>query len=218
VPYEPKILRDARDWMLLSKVVAHIETVDGCDSGTALLEVRAALADEDIPIKWLADVPLPGHYPLQQNLLFALDDPPTGRFFWLTATILPSADYAVLDHAEQFLRIEGDEIQEPSPNISRGLRQLLLRRAEVMTIWPNSRRESDSGKDAQKPSRPSQEAIRIEAQRVYQNEDPKPNLAVAERLIRKALPSANRESIRSVLSEPEFARQRRPAGNSKSNQ
>jgi len=212
VPYEPKISREANEWMLLVQVVAHVEAADGCDAPTALRQILAALQDEEIPIKWAANLPRSGHQPLLWDLLFDLDDPPTGRLYWSTVTVLPLADYAVLDSPIQVYDEEGEL---PPTNPSRGLRHLLLRKEPVLRLWPNTEGNGSSAENTKSVSHASKDAIRIEAKKIYQNYDPKPNIADAEKLIREALPTARRQSIRSVLSEPQFASLRRPAGNSK---
>lgn len=245
MPYETKLSRDSREWMTLSQAVHYVASVEDFHSQTALSkdspsapnqdsfvtvereelsfkwmphpphlhaalsQILLALQDEEIPIKWAAEGYL-AHWRLHRDLLFALDDPPTGRYFWSTAIILPSEDYAVRDQGVQLGSLE----TEYAVITDRGLRRLLLLQSRVQELWPKKTPGNLSDAPAKKPV-PSQDMIRTEARNVYRNFDPKPNIADAEVLIRKALPSAKRDLIRRVLNESEFESQRRPAGNSK---
>src|SRR5882672_6904794 len=96
-----------------------------------------------------------------RDLLFALDDPPTGRSFWSTAIIVPSKDFAVCQSGSWDL--DGVEI---SPD--RGLRKLLLLRSRVYELWPKKTAGNLSDSPAKKPP-PSPNKIRTEARNLYRS-------------------------------------------------
>lgn len=183
----------------------------------ALDQIRAALQDDEIPKKWAQDR-WPQSHSFVPNQLFALDDPPSG-FFWQYAQMDPSANYAVSDETPLFLL--GGVVGERAAN--RRLRELLLLRSRVYELWPiketnNPPPSPPSLQPAPKVRRtpviPDENLIRNEARKLYDRSNPKPNMAKAENFIRDAIPGARRTLIRKILKDEEFAKQRRPAGNS----
>ena len=187
------------------------------DLEAALNQIRAALKDDEIPIKWAQD-----GWPQSNTLipceLFAFDDPPTG-VFWEYAEIDYSDGYLVSDQMPFVL--SGGVASERAVS-NRKMRQLLLLRARVYELWPTKDRDSIASSsphgaaldNRHKAVSPEENLIRDEVRALYDRSNPKPNMAQAEQAIRAAMPGATRGVIRKVLKEEEFAKQRRSAGNS----
>jgi len=184
----------------------------------ALNQVRAALQDDEIPIKWAQDR-WPQSHTFFPNERFARDEPPRG-VFWGSAEIDPSDDYSVSDQMP--FALSGGVASERAVG-NRKMRQLLLLCAKVYELWPT--KEGDRVPSRSSPMAapdkkykaviPDENVIRNEVRELYGRSTPKPNMAQAEQSIRASIPGATRNMIRTVLKEDEFAKQRRSAGNSR---
>jgi|SRR5581483_4760872 len=247
MPYKTRFERQKSEWITLAQAVEHVASVENHLATSepekpttaedaflamdwlrnpsphspamndALSQVRAALQDGEIPIKWAQDR-WPQSLTFIPGELFAFDDPPSG-LFWQYAEIDYSNNYLVLDETPFVL--SGGVASERAVG-NRKMRQLLLSRARVYELWP----AKDSGSVASSSSQgaaldkryttviPEENLIRDEVRTLYNRSNPKPNMAQAEQAIREAMPGATRGVIRKVLKEEEFARQRRSAGNS----
>jgi hypothetical protein len=223
--YVTKFEREKRGWMTLAEAVEHVRIVEGYPANDpalqievhpifwlrsrdtldrALQQIRAALVDGEIPVRWASAT-------LWPDFFFANDDPPQEGTFWFIAAIYPSENYAVLD--QETPKVLGDNEWAPDPLGSK--RQLLLLRAKVHELWPSP--EMVKTKDpirSFKKILPTLEEIRQVVCEIYDSNS-RPNIVEAEKLIKKKLPIAPRKMMRAVLDEPQFLAKRRPAGNSK---
>lgn len=250
MPYKTRFERQKSEWMTLAQAVEHVASVENhlatCEPkkpatakdappgmewlrnlsdhspsmNTALSQIRAALQDGEIPIKWAQDG-WPQSHTFIPSELFAFDDPPVG-VFWTYAEIDHSDNYLVSDQMPFVL--SGGVASERAAS-TRNMRQLLLLRAKVYELWPTKDRDSIALSsphtaapldNRHKAVRPEADLIRDELRALYDRSNPKPNMAQAEQSIRAAMPGATRGVIRKVLKEEEFAKQRRSAGNSRS--
>lgn len=245
MPYKTRFERQKSEWITLAQAVEHVASVESDRSTSepkepkatqdappgmewlrnpsphspaldALSQVRAALQDGEIPIKWAQDG-WPQSHTFIPGELFALDDPPTG-VFWRYAEIDYPDSYLVSDQMPFVL--SGGVASERAVT-DRKMRQLLLLRARVYELWPTKDRDSASSSphgpaldNRRKGVSPEENLIRDEVRALYSRSNPKPNMAQAEQSIRAAMPGATRGVIRKVLKEEEFAKQRRLAGNS----
>jgi hypothetical protein len=247
MPYKTRFERQKSEWITLAQALEHVASVEDhlATSETekpttaedaslamgwlwnpaphspamdaALSQVRAALQDGEIPIKWAQDR-WPQSHTFVPGELFAFDDPPSG-LFWRYAEIDYSNSYLVLDQTP--FALSGGVASERAGG-NRKMRQLLLSRARVYELWPT--KDSDSVPSSSPPGAaldkryttfiPEENLIRDEVRALYDRSNPKPNMAQAEQSIRAAMPGATRGVIRKVLKEEEFANQRRSAGNS----
>jgi hypothetical protein len=225
MPYVTKLERKRREWMTLAEAVEYVATVEGFPANEgipksekvhaiwwlrsldtldpALQQIRAALVDGEIPVKWASDTFFSDFY-------FADDDPPPEGTFWIIAAIYPSENYAVLD--QKTPKVLGGEC---APDPAGNKRQLLLLRSKVYELWPSTEMANikDSSRSYGKTS-PSLEEIEQVVREIYDSNS-RPNILEAERLVREKLPTATRKLVRHVLKEPQFSAKRRPAGNSK---
>jgi hypothetical protein len=184
MPYVSKSAEERAKWMTLCEAVAHIEIVERCSFRVAWDQLRDAIGDQAVMVRW-GDVSLElstirdGHY-IEED-----DVPPNNEWFWTSARAIFVGTGRVLDDpACRAKNIRLKLIREGELHY----RPLLVRREAVERIWPIA------GETA-KPHAPT----------VNLTSD-------ASRLIRAKLPNASRSRIMVVLAEDEFAKQRREPG------
>ena len=173
----------------------------------ALRQIRLALEDGEIPLRWKRET-WPTEKTFLPDHLFADDKPPPSGIFWRFARIFPSDNYAVLDQLENWFGADVDG--EPGRR-----RQLLLLCSRVHELWP-PRGRADTETPSKK-EKPKSEQIRQVAREIYDAADPPPNINQAQVLIRKKIPHATKKLMEPILKEEEFVARRRPRGNPKRN-
>jgi hypothetical protein len=109
MPYISDAERERARWMTLTELIAHVER-EGCDRSAALKQIRNALGDRKLRIKWEKE-PLR----LSQYILYA-HQPPEGASFWQQADI--GGDAKVLDPETE------------------NRRTLLILKDDVFELWP----------------------------------------------------------------------------------
>jgi hypothetical protein len=80
MPYISDAERERARWMTLMELIAHVER-EGCERSAALKQIRNALSDRKLRIKWEKE-PLR----LSRYILYA-HQPPEGASFWQQADI-----------------------------------------------------------------------------------------------------------------------------------
>jgi hypothetical protein len=201
MPYKSRAERERPLWMSLTEAVRYVEVAEGSEQTEALIQIRMALGDGDIPVHWAAD-PLPQLiYPVGFPPLFSSDQVPTDAMYWDQVLIFLDGDGRVIDQS-----VLGEEKSPPRP------RQLLLLRSRVFELWPLQDRKSDDSDGTRinasrlPIARTSKKQIREAAKEVYQTQVGKkpPNSYEAEKMIREKVEGATRKKIRAVLDENEF--------------
>lgn len=173
----------------------------------ALVQIRWALHDGEIPIRW-AQEPRPVNSSYHPNTIFDPDLPPPLGPFWLYAEISHLESYAVND-VTPLPFFTGFVSEWPA---HRRLRRLLLCRERVFELWPVRATKQGPADKPRVTTEQAEELVRNTARELYKTEQP--NLVRAEQLIRKLVPGIGRKVIRAVLLEEEFTSRRKPAGNS----
>ncbi len=138
----PYVSKAERDWMTLREALAHIKTVEDCNLRAAWGQLREAIGDQEVKVRW-ADVTLelstigPGHY-LEED-----DVPPTAGRFWKTARVIFSGMGRVLDDpACRSKSIRLKLIREYRLHY----RPLLVLREHVEKNWPGDSAEQLSSR------------------------------------------------------------------------
>ena len=177
-----------------------MEAAADCDRATAMRHLRVAIANMHIGVRW-------------SDGEDEADPPPFGSF-WKNASIR-------LDHGGEVLHqvferrvvkmgesYSGEQHEGPPR-----YREFLVDRSDLNTLWPMHSEDASPAGPEPSVLCPTPPAIREYARELYQSRaaDP-PNMDEAGRLICKKLPRAVRKTVRIVLSEPEFANQRRRSG------
>src|SRR5438128_2126476 len=94
--YVSRMERECARWMALREALAHIQTAEDCNRKAAWDQLRDAIADQEIPVRW-GDVTLDlstiggGHYVEQDDV------PPTNKRFWKTARAIFTGGGRILD-------------------------------------------------------------------------------------------------------------------------
>jgi hypothetical protein len=57
MPYVSNEERERQKWMTLKEAVSHVQHVDACDEETAVKDLRAALADGAVEVRWANETP-----------------------------------------------------------------------------------------------------------------------------------------------------------------
>ena len=109
MPYISDAERERARWMTLTELIAHVER-EGCERSAALKQIRNALSDRKLRIKWEKE-PLR----LSRYILYA-HQPPEGASFWQQADI--DDDAKVFDPETE------------------NRRTLLILKDDVFALWP----------------------------------------------------------------------------------
>jgi hypothetical protein len=216
LPYVSKAERERAQWMTLVEVVNHVQLSQRCDQAAALSQLRMALADQEVPVRWKADPRPQGIFHIGPAPIFSVDQVSTDASYWIQTLIFLDGDGRVIDQPPfQYLEAEGEL---PPPQRLGRPRPLLLLRSRVLELWQMPSDTAPDSEQAEPPklSRRKREDAEIQqaAREVYRGapEDP-PNMDEAGREICQRLPGADRDAVRKVLKEEEFAKLRRPSGN-----
>ncbi len=188
---EWKVEETDEQWMSLVEAAEHIQMSQHCDSIEALRQLKREISDGLVPVRW-------------ENSEGPRDCP----------------DCRYLQRSELLLVGTG----LAPDNVQKILRPLLVERSAAQKLWPLSkhRREDFHRTDLQPAAQPqlqsrpfvSQAQIREILKKIYS--DPRnnqPNMNKAWALLRAIEPNARRQLVMVILEEPEFANQRRRAGN-----
>jgi hypothetical protein len=224
MPYKRKAERERLDWMTLAEAVEHINAQENTNDG--LCQLRLALGEGEIPVRWAAEEPTPTRYIASgpalfvgssQPSLFSSDEVPSDPHYWDSVLIFLDGEGRVIDQSFDYLYIERDGISQslPPPRPIRP-RQLYLLKSKILEFWPLQLHTVATEKNAAPISKPrpaSKEAIEKVLTGIYAEaaENP-PNILTAEQRARKILGKASRKLIREVLSKPQFANLRRSPG------
>jgi len=183
---------DERDesWMTLVEAIEHTRISEACDSLEALRQLKNEIRDGMMPISW-GDSKGPVDFPDAKRLS-------TSQLLLIGPGIAPDED------AGRY-------------------RPFLVDRSAVERLWPLPGDTSPTPKGADThSSRPKLQRTKHEPDEVRQAArdlydgspaDRPPNKPIAEQMIRRALPGADRDTIRDVLMEPDIASRRRKPGN-----
>jgi hypothetical protein len=189
--------------MSLVEAVEHIRILCHCTSVEALQQLKSEIGDGMVPVKWSGSKAVSGNP----------DDD------WTRTG--PDVGYL---KTSQFLLVGvGFAPEKPEKKDEHyQLRPLLAERPAVQRLWPLEDkdvhcRKLDLGGGEDEPLRGrsfTKDEMRNAAWEVYRGapEDP-PNMNKAGREICQRLVGANRDAVREILREEEFAKLRRPSGN-----
>jgi hypothetical protein len=137
MPYVSKMAQERARWMTLREAVAHIATADHCSFRAAWLQLRTAIGDQEVSVRW-AGVRVENHTS-DGDQYFAEDlGPPMTKRFWESARAVFIGPGCVLDDpACQSQRIRRKLIREGTLRY----RGLLVLREHVEKIWPGGSAE-----------------------------------------------------------------------------
>jgi len=190
VSAEWKVEEKDGQWMSLVEAAEHIQMSQHCGSVEALRQLKREIGDGMVPVQWEdsegpKDCPDPDY--LQRSKLLLVG---TG--------LAPD-------------------------NVHKIFRSLLVERSATQRLWPLSKHErndfhttdSQPAAPQHQLTRPASEArIREVLKEIYS--DPgnnRPNVNEAWDLLKAKVPNARKNLVMDILKEPEFANQRRGAGN-----
>jgi hypothetical protein len=220
--YVSKTARERARWMTLREALVHIAKAEHCSLKTALTQLGAAIADHEVEVRWPESLKL--------TRMGSYDDedigPPTNISFWKSARVILTGDGSILD--DPAYRSKRARLQLIRDGKLR-YRRVLVHRGAVERIWPTANgtaeprlptadqigdAEESASHSAHRLFRSStDEKIREEARKVYADPaNDRPNVNVADQLIRLKLPDVRSDRVMEILREPEFAKQRRKAG------
>jgi hypothetical protein len=145
VPYVSKLAEERAKWMTLREALAHIEALDRVSPRAAWDQLREAIGDQAVAVRW-ADVTLEPSTMLEGHYVEEDDIPPTGERFWKLARIIFAGGGRVLDDpACRGSRVRLRLILDGKLHY----RPLLVRReAVVERLWPRL----DKGAEASPPT------------------------------------------------------------------
>jgi len=238
MPYVTNAQKEWAHWCDLGFAVRQICTADGCDEATAVQQLRLAIADGNVRVKWgdkserYSDEPP-----------FDSSEPTTDEWWWIHHAEFDLDETAWHDEYGElkglvkddwclapFYRLTGtspvldwiNERRESRLNVVLEdrvrFRPLLLWSPNIDTIWgwPWPVQESPEAKPTDLPVRrgASRDRIIEACREVYaEHRDDPPNLNTAWKLVREKLPGTPRHLIRDdVLALPEFQSLRRERG------
>jgi hypothetical protein len=225
MPYVSRAERERAQWWTLREALEHIQEIEDCTMRVAWDHLRTAIGDQEVPVRW-GDVSLDLSTINEGQYIYDDDVPPKEKWFWKSARVMFTGKGRVLDdHARHGRNSRIRLIRQGKLNY----RPLLVRREAAERIWPITTRSSeperatmdqigDAGQSASHSAHrlfrsSTDEKIREEARKVYADPaNDRPNVNVADPLIRLKLPDVRSDRVMEILREPEFAKQRRKAG------
>ena len=152
MPYETKAKRERKKWLTGAEAIDHIRRSEHCNSPSAWRQLREAIADEEVPVKWDTD------FKLNPVTFRYLDDdlPPNHESFWRNTPMKYSNGYVI-----DFVRPNSKEYALKNGGF---YRPFLVGRGAVEKAWPLQKAAPAPKNETDppaKPGRPSgQEAIR----------------------------------------------------------
>jgi hypothetical protein len=141
VPYISDAKRERARWMTLKEAVAHVTEHDGCDRRSAWKQLRAAVGDRKILVRWEDQKP---SHASQGGLLIPPDWPPEEGDRW------EDTDGAPHIWDWQRVPIRGAKVFDP---FTQRDRVLLLSRLDVQQIWPEQSPAPPPPPEASRPQR-----------------------------------------------------------------
>jgi hypothetical protein len=222
VPYVSKLAEERAKWMMLREALAHIEVVDRVSPRAAWDQLREAIGDQAVAVRW-AGVTLEPSTILEEHYIEEDDVPSTSRRFWKLARIVFFGGGRVLDDpACRGIRVRLRLILDGKLHY----RPLLVRREAVEKLWPRL----DKGAEASPPTdqiRDTEDSSSVSDNAVVsraidrkdvdekvrhlirelhaEHADAIPNVNETWDHLQEKLPSGvTRKRLRGLLKEPEF--------------